>query len=166
MFQRPCHRQGCQPLNQVLDQIAQVPIQPGLKHLQEGVLLWVLRNVGSLGFGRGFCWRHPMQSFTDQPLAEVLYVLSCSSQVLWEWVGCISWQSGIWCICLYHFSFIKLGAKCRYLFKFRNNWLDTTKYNLCRAKRINDLSTLCLLNNKTEIMRLSKRFVSFNKIFY
>ena len=33
-FQPLCHRQGCQPLDQVLDQIAQSPIQPGLKHLQ------------------------------------------------------------------------------------------------------------------------------------
>jgi len=32
-FQPPSHRQGCQPLDQVLDQIAQGLIQPGLKHL-------------------------------------------------------------------------------------------------------------------------------------
>ena len=30
-----CHRQGCQPLDQVLDQTAQGPIQPDLEHLQE-----------------------------------------------------------------------------------------------------------------------------------
>ena len=33
-FQPPCHRQGYQLLDQVLDQISQGPIQPGLKHLQ------------------------------------------------------------------------------------------------------------------------------------
>ena len=33
-FQPLCHRQGCQLLDQVLDQIVQGPIQPGLKHLQ------------------------------------------------------------------------------------------------------------------------------------
>jgi len=33
-FQPPCHRQGCQPLYHVLGQIAQGPIQSGLKHLQ------------------------------------------------------------------------------------------------------------------------------------
>ena len=33
-FQTPWHRHGCQSLDEVLDQIAQGPIQPGLKHLQ------------------------------------------------------------------------------------------------------------------------------------
>ena len=28
------HRQGCQPLHLILDQVAQDPIQPGLEHLQ------------------------------------------------------------------------------------------------------------------------------------
>ena len=32
-FQPPSHRQSCQLLDQVLDQIARDPIQPGLKHL-------------------------------------------------------------------------------------------------------------------------------------
>ena len=32
-FQPPCHRQSCQLLDQVLDQIAQGPIEPCLKHL-------------------------------------------------------------------------------------------------------------------------------------
>lgn len=31
-FQPPCQRQGCQLLDQVLDQIAQGHIQSGLKH--------------------------------------------------------------------------------------------------------------------------------------
>jgi len=33
-FHAPHHRQSCQPLDQVLNQIAQSPIQPGLEHLQ------------------------------------------------------------------------------------------------------------------------------------
>ena len=33
-FQPPFCGQGCQPLNQALDQRAQGPIQPGLEHLQ------------------------------------------------------------------------------------------------------------------------------------
>ena len=37
----PCHRQGWQPLDEVLDQIAQGPIQPGLKYLQE----WGIHNL-------------------------------------------------------------------------------------------------------------------------
>ena len=32
-FQLPCHRQGCQLLDHIVDQVAQGPIQPGLKHL-------------------------------------------------------------------------------------------------------------------------------------
>lgn len=32
-LQPPCHRQGCQPPHLILDQAAQVPIQPGLDHL-------------------------------------------------------------------------------------------------------------------------------------
>ena len=36
-FQLPCQRQGCQQLDQALDQIAQGPIQPGLEHLQDEV---------------------------------------------------------------------------------------------------------------------------------
>ena len=36
-LQSPSHRQGCQLLDQVLDQIPQGPIQPGLKyHQREG----------------------------------------------------------------------------------------------------------------------------------
>ena len=31
----PCYKQGCQPLDQVLDQIAQGPIRPGPKHLRD-----------------------------------------------------------------------------------------------------------------------------------
>lgn len=37
-FQALCHRQGCQLLDQVLDQIAPSPIQPSLKHLQGWVV--------------------------------------------------------------------------------------------------------------------------------
>jgi len=33
-FPPPCHRQGCQLLDEELDQIAQNPIHPGLEHLQ------------------------------------------------------------------------------------------------------------------------------------
>lgn len=33
-FQPLCYRQGCQPLDLVLEMIAQGPIHPGLKHLQ------------------------------------------------------------------------------------------------------------------------------------
>ena len=36
----PCYRQGFQPLDQVEDQAAQDPIQPGLEHLQE----WGIHN--------------------------------------------------------------------------------------------------------------------------
>ena len=38
-FQPPCCRQGCQPLNQALDQIAQGPIQPCTVHLQLSIPL-------------------------------------------------------------------------------------------------------------------------------
>lgn len=46
----PCHRQGCQVWDQVLDQTAQVPIQPGLKHLQGlGIhKLWATCSSASL----------------------------------------------------------------------------------------------------------------------
>ena len=37
----PCHRQGCQLLDQVLDLIAQGHIQPGPKHLQG----WGIHNT-------------------------------------------------------------------------------------------------------------------------
>jgi len=38
-FHLPCHRQDCQPLDQVLDQIAHSPIQVGLNHLQgQGIM--------------------------------------------------------------------------------------------------------------------------------
>lgn len=33
-FQSPCPRQGCPLLNHILDQVAQSPIQPGIKYLQ------------------------------------------------------------------------------------------------------------------------------------
>ena len=40
-IQLPCHRQGCQALDQVLDQIAQGPDRPSLKHLQG----WGIHNL-------------------------------------------------------------------------------------------------------------------------
>ena len=44
-FQPSCHGQGCQPLDLVLDHIAQGPIQPGLKHLQDSAYT---TSLGSL----------------------------------------------------------------------------------------------------------------------
>ena len=43
-FQLPCHRQGWKPLDQELDQVAQSPIQPGIKHWQG----WPTAPLGNL----------------------------------------------------------------------------------------------------------------------
>jgi len=40
-FQPPCHRQSCQLLDLVLDQVEQGPIQPGLEHPQG----WIIHNI-------------------------------------------------------------------------------------------------------------------------
>ena len=65
-FQPPCFRQGCQPLDQALDQIAQGLVQPGLEHLQG----WGIHSPSGQPIPTS---HHPLRSVLR--LADVIFVL-------------------------------------------------------------------------------------------